>query len=127
MIMRVMVIWWYSAGLKLRFSTIGQWIESSFDYFSIELLARTFFAPFRQISAGYVRGPVDVQIRAFIDRTVSRLIGMAVRSLMIIAGSIFITMQVLIGLVSLFVWIVIPVVPLLGVLLFLIGWMPWTR
>ena len=56
-------------------------LVSVFDYFSIDLLVRTWFAPFRQISAGAVDGPIGVQIRAFFDRLISRTIGGIVRGL----------------------------------------------
>ena len=57
--------WWYGAGWWQRITMVWGKLVSVFDYFSIDLLVRTWFAPFRQISAGAVDGPIGVQIRAF--------------------------------------------------------------
>ena len=73
--------WWYGAGWKARLFAIREKLAASYDYFSIDLLAKTMFSPFRQISAGRVSGPIGAQIRAFFDRLISRIIGSIVRTL----------------------------------------------
>lgn len=95
------------------------------DFFSIDVLIGTLFAPFRQISAGQVRGPLGVQLRAFADRLVSRLIGAMVRSFLIIAGSITLVCTLLMGVVLLVGWAILPFVPVAGVVLSVMRWFPW--
>lgn len=65
--------WWYGSGVLRMFRTVQMKFASLLDYFSIDLLARTLFAPFRQISAGGVSGPIGLQIRAFFDQLISRV------------------------------------------------------
>ena len=79
--------WWYGAGWKACLRGLRERLVSSYDYFSIGLLAKTLFAPFRQISAGKVRGPIGLQWRAFVDRLISRFIGAFVRLILIVVGS----------------------------------------
>lgn len=98
---------------------------STFDYFSIDLLLRTLFSPYRQISAGKVRGPLGVQMRAFFDRLISRLIGGMIRMTMIIVGSVAIVVNVVLGAIWLLMWGVMPLLPIIGLTLFVVGWMPW--
>jgi hypothetical protein len=95
------------------------------DYFSIDLLARTLFSPFRQISAGKVRGPLAVQMQAFFDRLISRVIGGMVRSFMIIMGTVVIVLYGVIGSIVLLLWAFVPLFPFVGIALYVAGWMPW--
>lgn len=67
--------WWYGAGWVAEAKRVRERIASTADYFSIDLLVKTLFSPFRQISAGKVNGPLGVKWRAFVDRLISRCIG----------------------------------------------------
>lgn len=119
--------WWYGAGLKLRYARFLDRLAKTYDYFSIDLLAKTLFAPFRQISAGKVRGPLVVQWRAFVDRLVSRMIGAMIRSIIMIVGSVWITISALLGILMLLGWLVLPFAPVAGIVLMTTGWVPsWT-
>jgi len=120
-----MLSWWYGQGWRQRFLRLGEKLASTMDYFSIDLLLRTFFSPFRQISAGKVRGPLGVQMRAFFDRLISRVIGAMIRFVMIIIGSMTIAIHAIVGLVGIVVWGLVPVIPVIGIILFITGWMPW--
>lgn len=117
--------WWYGQGWNMRFVRLREKLMSTLDYFSIDLLFRTFFSPFRQISAGNVRGPLGVQMRAFLDRLISRMIGAMIRLTMIIVGSVAIVLYLVYGSLMLIIWGVVPLMPVIGVVLFLIGWVPW--
>lgn len=117
--------WWYGAGWWQRVLVVWGHIVSTFDYFSIDLLIRTWFSPFRQISAGAVRGPIGVQIRAFFDRLISRAIGAVVRSFMIIFGLVALVLMALVGAATLFSWALVPVLPIIGLILTMQGWLPW--
>jgi hypothetical protein len=118
--------WWYSAGWRQRLTMLKERLATTVDYFSIDLLAGTLFSPFRQISAGKVNGPLGVKLHAFFDRLISRMIGAMVRSVMIIVGIGAIFLHSLIGVITLIVWAVIPLFPLIGIVLFSIGWVPWS-
>ena len=110
----------------MRVSRLREKLVGTLDYFSIDLLLRTFFSPFRQISAGQVRGPLGVQMRALLDRIISRVIGAMIRLVMIVVGIFAIILYVLIGGLMVLVWGIIPVLPVLGIVLFVSGWVPWS-
>lgn len=118
--------WWYGPGWRQRASRLGEHLRSNMDYFSIDLLLRTFFSPFRQISAGKVNGPLGVQMRALLDRIISRIIGAMIRFTMIIVGSIAIGFHGILGSVFLLLWAFIPLLPIIGIILFVTGWIPWS-
>lgn len=100
-------------------------LEVTVDYFSFSLLIGTLFAPFRQIAAGTVSGPLEVQLRAFFDRVISRLIGAAVRLIMMLIGGVVVFLQAFLGGIFVIGWALIPVLPAIGLLLSGIGWLPW--
>lgn len=117
--------WWYGAGWRGRLVMLREKLASTIDFFSIDLLLRTFFAPFRQISAGRVDGPLTIQMRAFLDRLISRMIGAMIRLVMIIVGVLAIIFHTVIGIVWVVLWALVPLLPVAGILLAIIGWIPW--
>lgn len=119
--------WWYGRGWREEFRDFSQRVDGLMDYFSFDLLLRTFFSPFRQISAGRVRGPLGVQLRAWLDRLVSRVIGAMVRSFVLLAGVVALVVYVVVGLLIVLLWAVVPLLPLVGLGLTLVGWTPWTN
>lgn len=119
-----LVSWWYGRGWRYRAHTIGQALVRMAAYFSIGQLLATLFAPFRQISAGRVSGTVAQQLRAFFDKTLSRMVGFVVRAVTIIAGGVTLGIQAVIGGVILLCWPFLPFLPVVGLVLFFIGWTP---
>lgn len=116
--------WWYTKGWRQRVVLMNDRLARTSDFFSIGLLASTLFSPFRQISAGRVSGPIAVQLRAFVDQLISRLIGSFVRGFMIIFGLVTLTLQVILGGALLVFWALVPTLPVVGLLLMVIGWVP---
>ena len=117
--------WWYGRGWSQQVMRTREKLLSTFDYFSIDLLLKTLFSPYRQISAGKVRGPLGVQMRALLDRLISRLIGGMIRITMVIVGSVAIVIYSIFGVVWLVIWGVVPVLPVAGIILFAVDWIPW--
>jgi len=117
--------WWYGTGWLQCVARVRGNLMSVYDYFSFDLLLRTLFAPFRQISAGKVRGPLGVQMRAFFDRLISRVIGGIIRTTVLIFGSITLCIAVLIGVLRLVIWPLIPALPIVFIVLAMSGWVPW--
>jgi len=121
-----MLSWWYGAGWRQRAVRFGEKIAGTMDYFSIDLLVKTLFSPYRQISAGKVQGPLGLQMRAFLDRLLSRLIGAMIRTVMIVIGTVAILAYSLVGFLLLIVWGFIPLLPIAGIVVSMTGWIPWT-
>lgn len=118
------ISWWYGDGWKQRSHLITDRIARTNDYFSIGLLLSTLFAPFRQISAGSVDGSIPVLLRAFVDKLISRVIGSIVRTFMIIFGLVVMVLQIIFGGIVLAVWVFVPLFPVIGLLMMVIGWVP---
>lgn len=114
--------WWYGSGWKSFVLGLRERLAASYDYFSIGLLASSLFAPFRQISAGRVKGSLDVMFRAFVDRLISRIIGAFVRTVLIIIGTVWLVLQLLMYTLVGVLWAFVPFLPFIGFVMFLSGW-----
>ena len=122
MIVTDLLSWWYGAAWANVWQSVFSSARGVLDAFSVGLLARTLFAPFRQIDAGSARGSLSVQWRAWFDRTFSRFIGFGVRTVMIVSGCVSALFVVCFGLLWAVFWFFIPLLPIVGVFLLLSGW-----
>lgn len=121
-----MLAWWYTSGLHRLLIAISSRFVGVFDYFSIDLLITTLFSPYRQISAGKVDGPIGLQLRALVDNLLSRVIGAVLRSIVMVIGAVTLVVLAVFSLMQVVAWIVVPSLPVVGLVLMLIGWLPWT-
>lgn len=120
MIIIDMLKWWYATAWLSEIEKVQNRTIGVFETFSVILLARTLLSPFRQIDAGGVRGPIGVQLRAWFDRTFSRLFGAVIRSVMIVSGCISTIAMLLLGVIWAAFWLVIPVLPLVGLIMMVV-------
>jgi len=81
------------------------------NYFSIPLLLKTLFSPWRRYAVSYGRG-VDFKryIEAFSSNAISRGIGAFIRSFLIILGAITEIILFLLGIVVLILWFLFPLI-----------------
>lgn len=96
--------WWYGAGWRARLQMVGERLLRVFDYFSLDLLVKTWFAPFRQIGTESAGRGFSEQLRAFFDQLVSRIIGAMVRTVMMIVGAITLIATAVVGLIVVILW-----------------------
>ena len=115
--------WWYLRGWLIYFDGFRAKMRNLADFFSIGLLLRTLFQPFRQISADETgeKGGLEGMLIAFFDRLLSRFIGFVVRIFIIVAGIIAMTVQFTCGLVIALLWPCIPLLPIAGIVVSSMG------
>ena len=109
--------WWYGKGLANRILIIKGRLIKSADTFSFGLLFRTLFNPFRQISADSVGESFAQKASAWFDKLISRGVGSVVRLFMIVFGLAVMFLQVLFGLMILIFWLILPILPVAGLIL----------
>lgn len=122
MIFTDMLLWWYGPGWRAELQKIVRRTKSVLEAFSVLLLARSLFAPFKQIDAGKVRGSIQIQARAWFDRTFSRVFGFVVRSIVIFTGCLVAFFVGLGSALLALAWLVVPFLPILGIILAISGW-----
>jgi hypothetical protein len=119
------VSWWYGAGWRSQIKKIELSIRRTSDFFSISLLFKTLFSPFRQISADATGNDIGSRFRAWGDRLFSRIIGAVMRTFMIIFGLVTLLIALLIGLLRLVLWPAVPLLPIAGLVLMTSIGAPW--
>lgn len=117
--------WWYVDGWLGQLSKTRWALLRMADHFSIGLLLRTLFAPFRQISADETARGASGVMNVIVDKLISRLIGGFMRTVMVIVGSIGLVLLTLVSLVRLVGWALLPFMPLLGLAAMTIVGAPW--
>lgn len=116
--------WWYGDGFFARVQSIKVRLEKILDFFSIFILFKTLFAPYKQISAGGDFGGNETWLQIIIDKLISRIIGFFARIFLIITGMVVIIFQVLFSAIIIIFWLILPLIPVAGLIMYVIGWVP---
>lgn len=90
------------------------------NYFSVPLLLKTLFAPWKKYNWVYPKN-FDIQqiLETFISNIFSRIIGAVMRTVLILMGIIFQILVLTVGLIIFVFWILVPFIIIFGVILFL--------
>lgn len=114
--------WWYLRGWSIFVHGLLDKLRNLADFFSLGLLLRTLFYPFRQISAySDDNASLPAQFRAFFDKLLSRIIGATVRIGILFAGLIAVVLEAVFGLVLTILWPFIPLAPVAAIILTILG------
>ena len=106
MLMVTFFKWWYGPGWAIVWHTAVARLRGVGQTFSVTLLMRTLFAPWRRISMS--GRSLDGKIQAAISNGVGRLVGFTVRSVVLMtAGLVFVGFAVF-GLITITMWPLIP-------------------
>ena len=102
--------WWYSRGwLETGKRGLGM-ASSVVQSFSVPILAKTLFAPWKQIVAlKPANDNIQLKLRRVLDNLVSRVVGFMVRSLTLLTALIMALFALAIGVVMIVIWPLIPV------------------
>ena len=127
MLVSSFVSWWYGTGYRQLFDRIQHGLANLVDQFSILELIATLFSPFKQIDAGKARASVsaDIKFRLWADRQFSRVFGAFIRFFTIIAGVVVLLLALIVGCIRIVLWPLVPLLPIAGLVLALMGWLPW--
>jgi len=117
--------WWYGRGWLGQWRRVSDRWRTTVQFFSIGQLFATLFSPFRQISANSTSDPNPiVALRAVFDQLISRVVGAFVRMFTIFAGMVVITLQVLYESFVMVLWLLLPLLPVVGFILLALNWVP---
>src|SRR5471030_1242821 len=110
MLLVAFVQWWYGPGWRDTASRLMVRIHQTYLTFSVPILLRTLFAPWRRIITPS-GSSIEQRLRALLDNLVSRTVGFTVRLLALAIACFIMVCYVLLGGVCLLLW---PVLPFLG-------------
>jgi hypothetical protein len=110
--------WYYYEAVKDVLTAWKNFVIFAREYFSIPLLLRTLFSPWRR---DITKRPKGLDIKKFFQylayNGISRGVGLIVRFFTILVGLIFLLLTIALGAVFFILWLVLPFV-LLGLIVF---------
>ena len=125
MVIISLLSWWYSEGWLEQISLTKRSFIKLADKFSIGMLLRTLFAPFRQISVGEQAGKTASLASVIADKLISRLVGSVMRLVMVLVGTLALIIYAIISVLRLAGWPLLPLAPVLGLILMVSVGAPW--
>lgn len=99
--------WWYSKGWTELISKLIAFIDSIGQLFSVKILLKTLFDPWRRITSTGSIG-ISSYLHAAVDNTISRLVGLTVRLLVLTAGLLFSLVIIVVGCLVIIIWPLLP-------------------
>jgi len=114
--------WHYTFAIRDFFGIWGNMIWFTYQYFSIPILLKTLFSPFKRLKE-YSKGGLDIGsfFEALVVNTIMRLVGFILRSVVILIGLISLSISILLGLAAFFLWLILPVLIIFLMITGLIG------
>ena len=111
------ITWWYGAGWSGVLRATGKRVASLAETFSVAMLLRTLFSPWKRIIT-YPGASLQDHLRAFVDNLISRFVGFFVRISVLFCAGVFLFLLLLLGLAEIVIW---PLLPAASVVLVIKG------
>jgi len=109
------IFWQFWESPKSVLAGWKNFLKFGLNYFSLPLLFKTLFSPWRKYSWSYGRGfDIKRYIEVFFSNLISRILGAIVRIFLIIFGILFEVFILFAGLVVFLGWLILPLLLILG-------------
>ncbi len=108
--------WHYTRALLELFGNIKIFLQFLYNFFSIGTLTSTFFSPWLGLGEEYKEGMIlnfADHLSSFFVNTMMRLIGVIVRSVVILVGLIAMLCGASLGILFVLIWILYPIIIIL--------------
>ncbi len=111
------IYWHYAQGLIQLARNIGGFLLFELHFFSIGSLLKTFFSPFQRLTENYSKHSFDVEafLSVLIVNIIMRVVGMCVRTVLLVIAGITLIISIILGGLFLVLWLIIPLLLLFGV------------
>ncbi|MBU2563987.1 hypothetical protein KKA23_00155 [Patescibacteria group bacterium] len=111
MIILIFWKWYYTKGVKNILFAWKNFILFSVEYFSIPLLLKTLFSPWKRDITKKPRGLDLKKIFEYISfNTISRGLGFVIRFFTILVGILFFLLTLIIGCFIFIIWLILPLI-----------------
>lgn len=102
--------WHYTRAILDFFDLWKNFLWFVFQFFSIPLLLKTLFAPFKRLKEKGSGDVTDLEgfLEALVVNTIMRLVGFIFRSVVIVFGLLTYTVTLFAGIVAFFLWLLLP-------------------
>jgi len=107
------LVWWLVEAPRKIVSAWKNFLLFNLNYFSVVLLLKTLFSPWRRYESSYKRGfNLGKYVEDLLSNIIFRLLGAIIRSVLIIAGLVVEVFILVIGFSVLILWIISPFIVL---------------
>ncbi len=117
----IFIIWffWHFYEMpRFLFSVWNNYLKFGSNYFSVPLLLKTFFSPWRRYNWMYPKGfDIAEFFNTLVSNTFSRILGAICRIVLIIMGIIFQIFIFMAGITVILFWLFMPAIIILGFLI----------
>ena len=112
--------WVFWQFLEMPGNILKAWrnfLKFNLNYFSIHLLLKTFFSPWRRYGMAYGKGfDIGRYFSVFFSNLIFRLLGATLRIFLILVGLLIEIFIIFAGAITLFGWIVLPALLIAGLI-----------
>ena len=109
--------WWYSRGLKDFFVYLKAVMLKITDIFSVKLLLRTYFSPWKRDITSTEGLPLNQVIQMLLFNLVSRFIGFIIKSFILLIYLMVMVVFFAFALALIFIWLFLPLISILGIII----------
>lgn len=107
-------LWHYSRALREIIGITENFVWFLYNFFSIPVLVKTFFSPWRRMQETYRKGfYLGDFFSSLAINTIMRIVGVIIRTATIVVGCVAIIAVLLAGVIFFAIWLVLPAVILL--------------
>ncbi len=106
------LVWHYTLAIRDFAIIIGNLLWFLYHYFSIPILLKTLFSPWRRLSEGYshnILKPGDF-FSTLIVNSLIRIFGFVVRSVMILVGILMWLSSLVLSILAMVFWLFLPII-----------------
>ena len=100
--------WHYTTALAEFWGFWRTFLWFLFNFFSIPLMVRTLFAPFRRLEIHQRRVSIEEHLSNFVANTLMRILGFILRVFMIAIGLAALLITLCISVISFVLWVLVP-------------------
>lgn len=103
--------WHYGKAIKSLGAIWKNFFTFIFHFFSINLLLKNFFDPWKRMNDSYPhKFDPKLYVYAFITNTITRIVGMIMRSVLLITGLISLGILIILYPIALILWLITPLI-----------------
>jgi len=113
--------WQFYEMPKFLFTVWNNYLNFAGNLFSVKLLLKTLFSPWRKYIWRYPKGfDITEMASTFVSNIFSRVIGAMLRVVLIIFGIVLQVVVGFVGLIALVLWVLLPFLSIFGIIFFFI-------
>lgn len=110
--------WYYIDGIRVILEAWNNFLVFILNYFSFTVLLKTFFSPWKKYYESYGRGfDLKRYLNTFFSNMLFRLLGMIVRTILVMICLIFQALIILIGITVFLSWVFLPILLIIGIVI----------